>query len=99
MLIMDDLGAEMITEWGRETIYQIINKRYNHNRQTLITSNYTPSELLTRFNKTKNAEELITGKRIVSRLYEMCRQVELKETDHRLKAKGIDHKVKGMLLT
>ena len=99
VLIMDDLGAEMITEWGRETIYQIINKRYNHNRQTLITSNYTPNELLTRFNKTKNAEELIIGKRIVSRLYEMCRQVELKGTDHRLKTKGTDHKVKGMILT
>ena len=87
VLIMDDLGAEMITEWGCETVYQIINKRYNNNRQTLITSNYSLGELMTRFAKTKSGEDPVTGKRIVSRLSEMCRQVELKGTDHRLNRK------------
>ncbi len=46
MLALDDLGAEKLTEWVAEQLYEIINWRYVKKRPTIITSNYAPEELL-----------------------------------------------------
>ena len=49
VLVLDELGASVPTNWVRDTLYQIINTRYNNNRLTIFTTNYldearTPSE-------------------------------------------------------
>lgn len=40
VLVLDELGATVPTNWVRDTMYQIINTRYNNKRLTLFTTNY-----------------------------------------------------------
>ncbi len=39
VLLIDDLGAEKITDWSTSSLYEIISDRVNWCRQTIITSN------------------------------------------------------------
>jgi DNA replication protein DnaC len=86
VLVLDELGANKPTEWVRDTIAHIINFRYNDRKLTIFTSNYLD-------NPSKQGEETLRdriGVRLRSRLYEMCREVEIKGMDFRqeiLKAK------------
>jgi DNA replication protein DnaC len=74
VLVLDELGATVPTEWVRDTMYQIINKRYNDNKVTIFTTNY--------LDKSKELEERITY-RLRSRLYEMCTNVVIDGEDYR----------------
>ena len=79
ILVLDELGANKPTEWVRDTIAHIINCRYNDKRLTIFTSNYLDSA-------GKAGEENLTdriGVRLRSRLYEMCREVEIRGIDFR----------------
>lgn len=40
VLVLDELGATIPTDWVRDTMYQIINKRYNDKKLTVFTTNY-----------------------------------------------------------
>lgn len=72
-LVLDDLGAEKVTEWVRETLYVIVDARYRLMRPTVITTNCTLDEL---------AEQI--GDRTASRIGQMCRGVFLGGPDRRL---------------
>ena len=74
VLVLDELGASVPTEWVRDTMYQIINKRYNDNKLTIFTTNY--------LDKSNELEERITY-RLRSRLYEMCTNVVIDGEDYR----------------
>lgn len=73
LLILDDLGKENLTEWVKETIYSIINYRYEHMLSTVITTNLTMQELQNRL-----------GSATVSRIMEMCKYVEMNGKDYRI---------------
>jgi len=72
LLLLDDLGAERTTDWVIERLFVILNTRYNHLRRTIITSNYTPSELVERL-----------GERIGWRVIDFCHAVALKGSNLR----------------
>ena len=74
VLIIDDLGAEKMSEWIEETMFKIINKRYEEVLPTIITSN----------NDLESMEERL-GQRIVSRILEMCDVIKLEGGDRRIK--------------
>lgn len=74
ILFIDDIGSEKVTDWVMETFYLIINRRYNENRPIVFTSNYTVRELAERI-----------GKRITSRIVEMCDMVPLEGKDRRVR--------------
>ena len=79
VLVLDELGANKPTEWVRDTIAHIINCRYNDKKLTIFTSNYIDSP-------GKPGEESLTdriGVRLRSRLYEMCREIEIRGLDFR----------------
>lgn len=79
ILVLDELGANKPTEWVRDTIAHIINCRYNDKKLTVFTSNYLDAP-------SKQGEETLTdriGVRLRSRLYEMCREVEIHGMDFR----------------
>ncbi len=83
LLVLDELGANKPTEWVRDTIAHIINCRYNDKKLTIFTSNYLDVS-------TKPGEETLTdriGVRLRSRLYEMCREVEIHGVDFRQEIK------------
>lgn len=71
-LFIDDLGAENLTEWAREQIYQVFEHRINFGLCTFITSNCTLDELKARYHE-----------RFISRLKEACVFMELKGRDRR----------------
>jgi DNA replication protein DnaC len=78
ILVLDDLGAERLTDWVEETMNLIVNTRYNNRKLTLFTSNYEDipdddlNTLLTR-----------VGFRLHSRLREMCHFLEYDGPDYR----------------
>jgi DNA replication protein DnaC len=45
LLVLDDLGREKASEWTGETIYVLINSRYEDRLATIVTSNLTVKEL------------------------------------------------------
>jgi DNA replication protein DnaC len=79
VLVLDELGATVPTDWVRDTMYQIINKRYNDNKLTIFTTNYFDEP---RLEKEKALEERISA-RLRSRLYEMCTKVVMDGEDYR----------------
>ncbi len=40
VLVLDELGSSVSTDWVRDTLYQIINTRYNNRKTTIFTTNY-----------------------------------------------------------
>ncbi|HEY6730432.1 MAG TPA: ATP-binding protein [Solirubrobacterales bacterium] len=72
LLHIDDLGAEKRSDWVLEQLYALVNERYEAQRSILITTNLPHHEL----------EEQI-GSRTVSRLTEMCDEVEVLGDDRR----------------
>jgi DNA replication protein DnaC len=90
VLVLDELGAVKPTEWVWDTVSLILNTRYNENRTTIITTNFEnqPSALtrgLTPVRAAARDESLgdRIGDRMLSRLHEMCRIVEMKGEDYR----------------
>lgn len=84
VLVLDDLGTEMPTEWAVERLYLIVNSRYTKGKQIIVTSNYAPEVAAARLNKPKNAAEGVTGSRIMSRLRQMCKVAQIGGSDRRL---------------
>jgi len=96
VLLLDDLGASKPSPWALETVGHILNNRYNERRITLLTTNYLdgtettsapPRPTLPSGQGVSAArEEALSdrlGMRIRSRLYEMCRTIELFAPDYR----------------
>ena len=73
MLFIDDLGAEKLTEFVSQIMYYIINEREQNMLPTIITSNYSLSEI----NQQIDA-------RVSSRIAGMCEVLEFKGTDKRI---------------
>ncbi|MFJ8980174.1 ATP-binding protein [Streptomyces sp. NPDC102282] len=72
LLIIDDLGAAKASEWTEETTYRLINRRYNYELPTLITTNLRISDLRAHL-----------GDRVASRLAQMTTRVEFEPVDRR----------------
>lgn len=72
VLIVDDLGAEKVSEWTEEQLYRLANARSAHQRPMIITSNNTGPELRARY-----------GQRIIGRLFGGASLIVLDGTDRR----------------
>jgi DNA replication protein DnaC len=94
LLLLDDLGASKPSAWALETVGHLLNTRYNEKRATLLTTNYLDStaepprsaRLPSGQAVAVAGEDALTdriGQRIRSRLYEMCRTVEMVAPDYR----------------
>jgi DNA replication protein DnaC len=97
ILVLDDVGSSKPSLWALETVGHILNTRYNEKSVTLLTTNFLDADAAA--NATSGAanprvaglrapiiEDSLServGKRIRSRLYEMCRAVEISAPDYR----------------
>ena len=85
LLHIDDLGAQHTTPWRLEQLYSIVDARYQAKRAIIATTNLMPAELSEQMGRRAmtsangQSREVVTdeaseqvGKRIVSRLVEMC---------------------------
>lgn len=70
LLVIDDMGKEPATKWAVSKIYAIINARYEAYLPTIITTNYTDSELVRRL--TPEDGDATTAAATIDRLREMC---------------------------
>ena len=94
VVLFDELGAKRPTAWVEETIFSIVNHRYNRRKLTLFTSNFLDSEdeedrRQPMFKKPdpfrKGDDSLVDriGYRLRSRIYEMCKIVPMEGEDYR----------------
>ena len=90
VLLLDDLGAVRPSEWVWDTVSLVLNNRYNDKRATIITSNFMdgPSAAAGAADGPRRAgrEETLgdrIGERMRSRLFEMCRLVQVQGRDYR----------------
>jgi len=81
ILVLDEVGASKPTDWVRDTMAHIINSRYNDKKATIFTTNYPDDRVSDRG---ETLEDRI-GVRLRSRLFEMCKTVEIKGADYRRK--------------
>ncbi len=98
VLVLDELGAKRTTAWVDETIFYIINHRYNNKKLTIFTSNYLDrgeedEDRRESFYK-KEDDSLVDriGVRLRSRLYEMCKVVEMWGDDYRKMVKQASYR-------
>lgn len=45
LLVIDDLGVEKVSDWSEEMFTQILDERMSNYRPTIITSNFSISQL------------------------------------------------------
>ncbi|HWW50898.1 MAG TPA: ATP-binding protein [Verrucomicrobiae bacterium] len=97
ILVLDDVGSSKPSLWSLETVGHVLNTRYNEKRVTLLTTNFLDSDTAANTTasaanprvaglRAPNTEDSLTeriGKRIRSRLYEMCRTIEISAPDYR----------------
>ena len=93
ILVLDDLGASKPSAWVLDIIGLVLNTRYNKRRVTILTSNYfdetpatDPPARLPGGQRVVVKEDTLgdrIGARMLSRLYEMCRTVEVSAPDFR----------------
>lgn len=72
LIVLDDIGAEKASDWTVDRLYAVIDARYRMERATIFTTNCSEKQLV------DNGYG-----RIVSRIFEMTEQVEVKGPDYR----------------
>ena len=73
LLILDDVGAEKISDWVKEVFYRVIDQRWLEQKPVIVTTNLNIEEL---------AEKI--GERITSRIAGMCTPIEMQSRDYRI---------------
>ena len=79
LLVLDELGARRPTPWVQDVLYGLINTRYNRQRITIVTSNFSDVPA-------RAGDETLEGRigaMVRSRLYEMCDLIVLDGPDYR----------------
>ncbi len=83
LLLIDDIGAEKVTEWSRDEILgTILQTRMNDYKTTFFTSNYTIDELEKRLAGDDNK---IAANRVIERIKILTDDIEIKEGENRRK--------------
>lgn len=91
VLALDELVASNPSDWVKETVAHIINTRYNRKKVTLITTTLrseTPGRAVVRMPSGEPVSDLerslnVFGVTLRSRLYEMCKLIEIRSEDFR----------------
>lgn len=68
-LVIDDVGTERPTPFALTVYFDVINYRYNHKLQTIITSNFAMSDLQNYLGA--------TSERIIRRIKTLCKPIQL----------------------
>ncbi|MFA9408480.1 MAG: ATP-binding protein [Candidatus Dadabacteria bacterium] len=87
VLVIDELGKGRSNEWELNILDQLISKRYNASKKTLITTNYVTYDIAKEIGDKHEILEVRIGERIASRLYEMCEFLYLEGRDFRKEQK------------
>ncbi|MBP3853533.1 MAG: ATP-binding protein [Erysipelotrichaceae bacterium] len=79
ILVLDDIGAEAVTAWKRDSIlFPIVDQRLMHGRKTYFTSNYSLPELQKRYSDLNRNEGKVPAERLIDRIRPLVKPVCLK---------------------
>ena len=78
VLLLDDIGAEQVSEWGRdEVLGTILQNRMNNHLTTFFTSNLTIEELEYHLSLAKSNLDKVKARRIIERIKQLSVDIEL----------------------
>lgn len=78
LLLIDDIGAEKVTEWSRDEILgTILQHRMNNYKTTFFTSNLNIEELEQHLIISSNVDEKVKARRIIERVKQLTEDMEL----------------------
>lgn len=84
ILLIDDIGAETVSEWSRdEVLGTILQNRMNNRLTTFFTSNLTIEELEIHLSQTKTSLDKVKARRIIERIKNLTIDIELITEDRR----------------
>jgi DNA replication protein DnaC len=104
VLLLDELAGSNPSDWVKETLHHIINWRYNNKKVTLITTTLLSRDTAGRRGpRPPSGEDLPDldytlnqlGVTLRSRLYEMCKLVEINSDDFRKAVKQPGNKFRA----
>jgi len=77
-LLIDDIGAENVTAWGRDEILgTLLQYRMNENLATFFTSNLTIDELESTLSVTKDKSDKVKARRIIERIKYLSKDIKM----------------------
>ena len=78
ILLIDDIGAEKVTSWGRDEILgTILQYRMENHLTTFFTSNLTIEELERHLSLSNYSEDGVKARRIIERVKQLTEDMEL----------------------
>lgn len=78
ILLLDDIGAETLTEWSRdEVLGTILQYRMEENLPTLFTSNLTMKELENHLSVTNKDVDKVKARRIIERIKQLTTNITM----------------------
>ncbi len=84
LLLIDDIGAEKVTEWSRDEILgTILQKRMNNYKTTFFTSNLGLEGLENHLRMNNYSDDEVKAKRIIERVKQLCDVIELQGENKR----------------
>ena len=91
LLVIDDIGTEILSEWLTEKIFNLVNYREIVRKPLIITSNLNYADLEQKF------KEYDEHTRIKSRIQGMCLDLELKGPDRRENPEKFNWLIDGVM--
>ena len=86
ILLIDDIGAEKVTEWGRdEVLGNILQARMDNQLATFFTSNLNIKELESHLALSNKSDDLVKARRIIERIKQLTNDIELISVNRREK--------------
>ena len=86
VLLIDDIGAEKVTEWGRdEVLGTILQARMDNHLSTFFTSNLNIKELESHLALSNKSDDLVKARRIIERIKQLTNDLELISVNRREK--------------
>ena len=77
-LLIDDIGAENVTSWGRDEILgTLLQYRMNEKLPTFFTSNLNILELEEHLATSKDKTDKVKARRIIERIRTLCEDIEI----------------------
>lgn len=84
ILLIDDIGAEYLTNWARDEVLEpILQYRMDEALSTFFTSNFTIEELEKHLAVTSNSIDRVKAKRIIERIKQLAEPYELVSKNYR----------------
>jgi len=80
LLVIDDVAANKVSQHGADVLYAVLNFRYERGLRTILTSNFSPSEIAARL---APADDAVVAERICDRIIEMSLIVKMDSPSRR----------------